>query len=434
MKRLVIKNGRVIDPSSGLDGLYDLYIYEGKVASLRPSGGSLEADEDWDVLDAKKMLVLPGLIDIHTHLRDPGYEYKETIATGTMAAAAGGFTSIVCMANTNPVNDNGSVTRFILNRASEVGKVNVFPVGAATRGLKGEMISEMGELRDSGCVAVSDDGMPIIDGGLMRKVLEYSSVFDMPVISHCEDPCIVSDGVMNEGSTSTRLGLKGIPRAAEEAMVARDIVLAELTRGRLHIAHISTRGSVELVRTAKDKGLSVTTEVTPHHFTLTDDSVVGYNTSAKMNPPLRDEDDIEAILQGLKDRTIDCIATDHAPHSSIEKDLEFDRAANGVVGLETALSLTLRLVDRGFLGLSEAIERVTVGPATVLGLEKGTLKVGADADITIVDKDREWIVDSKLFFSKGRNTPFEGWGMKGKVVKTIVKGKVVYSLGSNLYY
>ncbi len=427
MKRLVIKNGRVIDPSGGLDGLYDLYIYEGKVASLRPSGGSLEADEDWDVLDAKKMLVLPGLIDIHTHLRDPGYEYKETIATGTMAAAAGGFTSIVCMANTNPVNDNGSVTRYILNRASEVGKVNVFPVGAATRGLNGEMISEMGELRDSGCVAVSDDGMPIIDGGLMRKVLEYSSVFDMPVISHCEDPCIVSDGVMNEGSTSTRLGLKGIPRAAEEAMVARDIVLAELTRGRLHIAHISTRGSVELVRTAKDKGLSITTEVTPHHCTLTDDSVVGYNTNAKMNPPLRDEDDIEAILQGLKDKTIDCIATDHAPHSSIEKDLEFDRAANGVVGLETALSLTLRLVDRGFLGLSEAIERVTVGPATVLGLEKGTLKVGADADITIVDKDREWIVDSNLFFSKGRNTPFEGWSMKGKVVKTIVKGKVVYS-------
>ncbi|MEE8185625.1 MAG: dihydroorotase, partial [Thermodesulfobacteriota bacterium] len=391
MKRLVIKNGRVIDPSGGLDGLYDLYIYEGKVASLRPSGGSLEADEDWDVLDAKKMLVLPGLIDIHTHLRDPGYEYKETIATGTMAAAAGGFTSIVCMANTNPVNDNGSVTRYILNRASEVGKVNVFPVGAATRGLNGEMISEMGELRDSGCVAVSDDGMPIIDGGLMRKVLEYSSVFDMPVISHCEDPCIVSDGVMNEGSTSTRLGLKGIPRAAEEAMVARDIVLAELTRGRLHIAHISTRGSVELVRTAKNKGLSITTEVTPHHCTLTDDSVVGYNTNAKMNPPLRDEDDIEAILQGLKDKTIDCIATDHAPHSSIEKDLEFDRAANGVVGLETALSLTLRLVDRGFLELSEAIERVTVGPATVLGLEKGTLKVGADADITIIDKDREWI-------------------------------------------
>ncbi len=427
MKRLVIKNGRVIDPSGGLDGLYDLYIYEGKVASLRPSGGSLEADEDWDVLDAKKMLVLPGLIDIHTHLRDPGYEYKETIATGTMAAAAGGFTSIVCMANTNPVNDNGSVTRYILNRASEVGKVNVFPVGAATRGLNGEMISEMGELRDSGCVAVSDDGMPIIDGGLMRKVLEYSSVFDMPVISHCEDPCIVSDGVMNEGSTSTRLGLKGIPRAAEEAMVARDIVLAELTRGRLHIAHISTRGSVELVRTAKNKGLSITTEVTPHHCTLTDDSVVGYNTNAKMNPPLRDEDDIEAILQGLKDKTIDCIATDHAPHSSIEKDLEFDRAANGVVGLETALSLTLRLVDRGFLELSEAIERVTVGPATVLGLEKGTLKVGADADITIIDKDREWIVDSNLFFSKGRNTPFEGWSMKGKVVKTIVKGKVVYS-------
>jgi dihydroorotase len=432
MKRLVIKNGRIIDPSSGLDGLYNLYIYEGKVASLRPSGEPLEADNNWDILDAADMIVLPGLIDIHTHLRDPGYEYKETIATGTMAAAAGGFTSIACMANTNPVNDNESVTRYILNRASEMGKVNVFPVGAATRGLKGEIISEMGELRNSGCVAVSDDGMPIIDGGLMRKVLEYSRVFDMPVISHCEDPNIAGDGVMNEGSTSTRLGLEGIPKAAEEAIVARDIALAELTGARLHIAHISTRGSVELVRTAKDKGLNVTTEVTPHHFTLTDDSVAGYNTNAKMNPPLRDENDIEAVLQGLKDRTIDCIATDHAPHSSIEKDLEFDRAANGVVGLETALSLTLRLVDRGFLGLSEAIERMTVGPATVLGLEKGTLKVGADADITIVDKDREWIVDSNLFFSKGKNTPFEGLVIKGKVVKTIVKGKVVYSLGSNL--
>jgi dihydroorotase len=331
------------------------------------------------------------------------------------------------MANTDPVNDNGSVTRYILAKAAAADLVNLLPIGAATKGLRGEALAEIGELSDAGCVAISDDGMPVADGSLMRKVFEYARTFNLPIITHCEEPAIVGDGVMNEGCTSTRLGLMGIPNAAEDTMVSRDISLAELTGGRLHIAHISTRDAVEMVRRAKARGLRVTAEVTPHHLTLTDDAVKGYDTNAKMNPPLRGEHDREAVIQGLKDGTIDCVATDHAPHSTIEKDIEFDRAANGIVGLETALPLVLSLVEKDILTLSQAIERMTAGPASVLGFDKGTLQVGADADITIIDTAREWVVEANRFHSKGRNTPFEGWKMKGRVMKTIVGGRVVYS-------
>ena len=427
MKPIVIKNGRVVDPSGKIDGIYDISIAGGKITSLSNSGESEGEGSGSDVIDATGMVVIPGLIDIHVHLREPGYEYKETIASGAMAAVAGGFTTIACMANTDPVNDNGSVTRYILAKAAAANLVNLLPIGAATKGLRGEALAEIGELSDAGCVAISDDGMPVADGSLMRKVFEYARTFNLPVITHCEEPAIVGDGVMNEGCTSTRLGLMGIPNAAEDAMVSRDISLAELTGGRLHIAHISTRDAVEMVRRAKARGLRVTAEVTPHHLTLTDDAVKGYDTNAKMNPPLRGEHDREAVIQGLSDGTIDCVATDHAPHSTIEKDIEFDRAANGVVGLETALPLVLRLVEKDILTLSQAIERMTAGPARVLGLDKGTLQVGADADITIIDTAREWVVEADRFHSKGRNTPFEGWKMKGRVMKTIVGGRVVYS-------
>ncbi|MFQ5586598.1 MAG: dihydroorotase [Thermodesulfobacteriota bacterium] len=429
VKSVIIRNGRVVDPSGGIDGIYDISIADGRITSLTKSGKS-EGEESGpgvDIIEATGMVVVPGLIDIHVHLREPGYEYKETIASGAMAAAAGGFTTIACMANTDPVNDNGSVTRYILAKADTANLINLFPIGAATKGLQGEALAEIGELSDAGCIALSDDGMPVADGSLMRKIFEYARTFNLPVITHCEEPGIVGGGVMNEGVTSTQMGLRGIPNAAEDAMVSRDITLAELTGGRLHIAHISTRGAVEMVKRAKGRGVSVTAEVTPHHLTLTDDAVKGYDTNAKMNPPLRGEQDREAVIQGLSDGTIDCVATDHAPHSTIEKDIEFDRAANGVAGLETALPLVLSLVEKGLLTLDQAIERMTAGPARVLGLDRGTLQVGADADITIIDTEREWVVEADRFHSKGRNTPFEGWRLKGRVMKTIVGGRVVYS-------
>ncbi|MBI3752743.1 MAG: dihydroorotase [Deltaproteobacteria bacterium] len=429
MNRLLIKGGRVIDPASGIDGLFDVYAVGGKIAAVKPyepSAFSLQPN-DWTVIDAAGLVICPGFIDMHTHLREPGYEYKETVQTGAMAAAAGGFTSVACMANTNPVNDNASVTRYILKKAQEEGIVNVFPVGAISSGLKGETLAEIGELKEAGCIAISDDGRPIVSSGLMRLALEYAKPFNLPVISHCEDAWLAIDGVMNEGFISTKLGLKGIPNAKEDIMVARDIALAELTGGRLHIAHISTKGAVQLVRNAKQNGLNVTAEVTPHHFTLTDEAVIGYNTNAKMNPPLRTKKDIDAIKTGLQDGTIDAIATDHAPQNSDEKDVEFDKAANGIVGLETALPLSLRLVAEGVMSFNTLIEKLSTNPAKLLGLDsKGSLKVGADADITIVDLNKEWVVDAKELKSKSRNTPFDGWKMKGRVVKTIVSGKVVY--------
>ncbi len=428
MKRLLIKNGRVLDPASNIDGLYNVYVMGATIAALKPAGSDRgEGGEEWTVIEANKKLVIPGLIDLHTHLREPGYEYKETIATGASAASAGGFTSILCMANTEPVNDNESVTRYILERA-EGAKARVFPVGALSMGLEGEQLSEIGELVEAGCVAVSDDGMPVRDGSLMRRALEYTKIFDIPVITHAEDPLISAGGVMNEGVISTKLGLKGVPPQAEEAMVARDIGLTELTGGRLHVAHVSTRGSVALIRDAKKRGVNVTAEVTPHHLTLTHSAVEGYDTNAKMNPPLRTDDDIEALIEGLKDGTIDCIATDHAPHSSIEKDVEFDLAANGIAGLETALGLVLGLVHEGALDLRTVVSAMTENPASIMGLEGGSLKVGAPADITIIDTERAWTVEPEKFRSKGRNTPFGGKTLKGAVVKTILAGEVVFSL------
>ncbi|MBI5894267.1 MAG: dihydroorotase [Deltaproteobacteria bacterium] len=430
MNRLLIKNGRIVDPANKIDGLFDVYCVDGKIVEIIPPNPPLEkggASGDFKVIDATGLFVFPGFIDMHTHLREPGYEYKETIKTGTMAAAAGGFTSIACMANTNPVNDNSSVTDYILKKAKEEGIVNVFPVGAISKGLRGETLAEIGELKDAGCVAISDDGRPVLNSNLMRLAMEYSKLFNLPIISHCEDLSLALDGVMNEGFIATKLGLKGIPNAVEDIIVARDIALSELTGAKLHIAHISTKGAIELVRNAKQRGLNVTAEAAPHHFTLTDEAVTGYNTNAKMNPPLRSPEDVKALKNGLKDGAIDAIATDHAPQNIDEKDVEFDKAANGIIGLETAFSLSLRLVDEEVVSLNALVEKLSANPAKILGLHtKGSLKAGNDADITIVDLNKEWVVDASKLKSKSKNTPFGGWKMKGKVIKTIVGGRVVY--------
>ena len=421
--KLLIKGGRVIDPANKIDGIFDILVEDGKIAkisSLIPHPSSLIP-----VIDASGKIVVPGLIDIHVHLREPGYEWKETIKTGTAAAVSGGFTSVVCMANTSPVNDEPSVTEYILKKAREDGSCNVFPIGAISRGLKGDELANIGELKEAGCVAVSDDGRPVMNADLMRRALEYASSFGLTVISHAEDLTLASGGTMNEGVTATRLGLKGVPNAAEDVVVARDIALAELTGARLHIAHVSTKGAVRIIRNAKARCAKVTAETAPHYFTLTEEAVEGYNTSAKMNPPLRTKEDVDAIKEGLRDGTLDCIATDHAPHDLDSKDVEFPSAANGIVGLETSLPLTLRLVEEGVLTLSQAIERMTVNPAKALGLNKGTLSVGADADIAVIDLDDEWIVEPLKLRSKSRNTPFAGWKMRGRAVVTLVGGKVI---------
>lgn len=429
MKRLGIVGGRLIDPASKKDGLFDIVVMNGTVASVREhkkGEAGIEGGEGWDIIDAKGLLVVPGLVDIHTHLREPGHEYKETISSGTNAASAGGFTSILAMANTEPVNDSASVTRLILRKAKEAGFANLFPVGSLSIGMLGETLSEFGELYEAGCVAISDDGLPVADGSLMRRALEYAKLFNMPVISHAEDLCINSGGVMNEGEVATRLGLRGIPNASEDSIVARDIQLAALTGGTLHIAHVSTLGAVELIRAAKKRGVSVTAEAAPHHLLLDDTCVEGYNTNARMSPPLRSTEDVAALIEGLRDGTIDAVATDHAPHSSIEKDVEFDAAANGIVGLETSLGLVLSLVEKKQIELAAAIERMTSGPARVMGLNKGSLKVGAAADITIIDLEKEWTVDPLKFFSLSKNTPFAGRNLKGQVQKTLLNGKCVY--------
>ncbi len=432
MKRLLLENARVLDPVGGIDGLFDLVVMGGRVASVKPSGKSPGAEkpegEGWQVIDCTDKLVIPGLVDIHTHLREPGEEYKETVKSGTEAAAAGGVTTVCCMANTTPVNDNAQVTRYILSKATEEGVVNVRPIGAVTVGLKGKALTEFSDLKDAGCVALSDDGIPIMDGAMMRRALEYSKAVRLPVITHAEDCEVAGGGVMNEGATSTRLGLFGMPNSAEDVMVARDVSLAELTGAHLHVAHVSTRGAVELIRAGKARGVNVTAEVAPHHLFLTDEAVLGYDTDAKMNPPLRTQEDVDGLLVGLKDGTIDCVATDHAPHSSIEKDVEFDHAANGVVGLETSLSLMLSLVDKGVFSLTDVVRLMSVNPAKIMGINAGSIKVGATADIAVVDLERAWTVNPDEFRSKGRNTPFKGVDLKGRVVKTLVAGEVVFEL------
>lgn len=422
MNSLLIKGGRVIDPASGLDDRIDLLVLDGKVAAL---GTGLERP-GVPVIDARGLWVVPGLIDMHTHLREPGYEYKETIATGSRAALKGGFTSIACMANTKPVNDNQSVTEYILRKANEERAANVYPIGAISRGLEGKELSEMGELKAAGCVAISDDGRPIMNSELMRRALEYAKGFDLTVIDHCEDLNLSADGAMNEGRVSTELGLPGVPRAAEEVMAARDIILTELTRGRLHIAHVSTAGSVRLIREAKAKGLNVTCEATPHHFSLSDEAVRGFNTNCKMNPPLRSQEDVTAVREGLRDGTIDAIASDHAPHEADAKNVEFSIAANGIVGLETALGLALALTCEGLLAPKEVIAKLTCNPARILGIPKGTLSLGVDADITLIDPEVEWVVDVGQFASLSKNSPFHGWKLKGRAGGTIVGGEKRY--------
>jgi dihydroorotase len=424
--KILIKGGHVLDPAHGVDGNLDLLIEDGKVARI---GKDLQAPGA-ETIDAVGKVVTPGLVDIHVHLRDPGYEYKEDIVSGTRAAVAGGFTSVACMPNTNPVNDNKSVTLYIRRKAVEEGYANVFPVGSVTKGLKGESLSEMGDLKEAGCVALSDDGRPVTSGELMRRAMEYAHPFGLSIISHAEDLSLVGEGVMNDGFVATELGLKGIPWVAEDAAVARDVMLAEYTGARLHVAHVSTRGAVEIIRAARKRGVRVTCEATPHHFTLTEDAVRGYDTNAKMNPPLRSAEDVAAVRAGLADGTIDAIATDHAPHHFDEKNVEFNIALNGIVGLETALPLTLRLVKDGLLSLTEAVSRLTSGPAMALGIPRGTLETGAPADVTIIDPELKWTVEAGKLLSKSKNTPFDGWKMKGAATHTIVGGKVVWKRGA----
>ncbi len=421
---ILIKNGHVIDPGR-VNGVADVLIEGGKIAAV---GRHLSAPRSATILDATGRLVLPGFVDLHVHLREPGFEYKETIETGTAAAVAGGFTSVCCMPNTDPVNDNQSITEFILERAQAAGNAQVFPIGAITKGSEGAELAEIGDLRRAGCVAISDDGRPVMNSLVMRRAMEYALAFDLPVVDHCEDLHLAEGGCMNEGLVSTELGLPGIPAAAEDIMVARNLALAELTGARLHLAHISTAGSVRMVREAKARGIRVTAEACPHHFSLTEEVCRGYNTHAKMNPPLRTWQDVQAVKEGLRDGTIDVIATDHAPHAPQEKQQEFAEAPFGIVGLETALPLTLALVEEGVLTLDAAVAKLTVEPAKAFGLAKGTLAPGADADVTLVDPQAQWEVDPTRFRSKSRNTPFAGWKVKGRVTTTLVNGRVVYEL------
>jgi dihydroorotase len=421
-KTILIKGGHVIDPGRW-NGPADVVIEQGKIARVAPRAS---APEGTTVIQAAGRLVLPGFVDVHVHFREPGFEYKETIESGTAAAAAGGFTSVCCMPNTNPVNDNPSITEFILERARAAGHAQVFPIGAITKGSEGKELAEIGDLRRAGCVAISDDGRPVMNSLVMRRAMEYALAFDIPVVDHCEDLHLSEGGCMNEGLVSTELGLPGIPPAAEDVMVARNISLAELTGARLHLAHISTIGSVRMVREAKARGIHVTAEACPHHFTLTEELARGYNTHAKMNPPLRTWQDVQAIKEGLRDGTIDVIATDHAPHAPQEKQQEFTEAPFGIVGLETALPLTLALVEEGIVNLEAAVAKLTVRPAEAFGLAKGTLAVGADADVVLVDPQAQWQVDPVRFRSKSRNTPFAGWKVKGLVTMTIVGGRIVF--------
>lgn len=421
MGSILISGGTVIDPANDRHGALDVRIEDGRIAAVGDPGTLGDADLQ---IDAGGCWVTPGLIDMHVHLREPGYEYKETVLTGTQAAVAGGFTAVACMANTNPVNDTGAVTKYIVEKAAAAQQARVYPIGAVSVGLKGERLAEIGEMREAGIVAVSDDGKPIMDSALMRRALEYSAMFGLAVIAHEEDQALAADGCMNEGPTAFRLGLKGMPAAAEEAMVARDIALLERTGGRLHIAHASTAGTIDLVRRAKARGLAVTVEATPHHFTLTEDAVGEYDTNAKMNPPLRERDDVEAVIAGLRDGTVDAIASDHAPHHRDEKDVEFDCAAHGIVGLETSLALSLTLVREHGMSAEALVRAMSVNPARILGVPGGSLAVGAVGDVTVIDPDAAWEVDPDCFRSKSRNTPFARWTLTGQARATIVGGEI----------
>ena len=424
--KLLIKNGHLIDPAAAENTGMNVLIEDGRVSAwIKPTE---TAPADCEVFDAAGLLVAPGFIDIHVHLREPGQEHKETIATGCAAAVAGGWTSVCPMPNTNPVNDNAAITRYMIEQAERAGLANVFPIGAITKSSDGSELAEMGEMKAAGAVAVSDDGRPVPNAGIMRRAMQYAHDFDLPVIDHCEDKSLSSGGVMHEGKISLLLGLKGMPALAEDIDVVRDIILAKETGSHIHIAHVSTKGAVEAVRRAKHEGINVTCEVTPHHFTLTDKAVEGYDTNTKMAPPLRSEEHLAAILEGLRDGTIDAIATDHAPHHADEKALEYDRAPMGITGLETAVGLAFNeLVHKGVVDLVRLVELCSTNPARIFKLAgRGTLAPGSIADVTIIDPDLVWTYTCANSRSKSRNSPFDGWQFNGRAVATIVGGKIVY--------
>lgn len=417
---IILRNGRIIDPLQGRDEIGDIWVQDGKIVDrslIVPAGAKyFDLDGRW---------LVPGLIDMHVHLREPGEEFKETIDSGTRAAAAGGFTAVACMPNTKPVNDNAAVTRFINEKA--IGcSTHVYPVGAISRQSKGEGLAEYGEMKQAGAIALTDDGVPVLDSQLMRRALEYAKSHGLLVMSHSEELALSRSGCMNEGAVSTRLGLRGIPTAAESIMVCREIALSELTGARVHIAHVSCAASLDLIRQAKKRGALVTAETAPHYFTLTEEAVIGYNTHAKMNPPLRGERDLQAVRLALADGTLDAIATDHAPHSILEKEVEFNVAANGITGLETALPLGLRLVHGGLISANRLVELMSSSPARILGVPGGRLAVGDPADITVIDPDRAFIFSAEKSCSKGKNTPFDGWELRGKAILTLLAGRVTY--------
>jgi dihydroorotase len=429
MTKLLLKGGRVVDPANGRDGVFDVLIEGDRIARV---GRDLQVDGDVTVVNIPSGLVVcPGLIDMHVHLREPGQEHKETVATGTAAAVAGGFTAVACMPNTSPVNDSAGVTEYILKKAAEANLARVYPIGAVSRGQAGEQLADIGELRQAGCVAITDDGRPVATAMLMRRALEYARMFEMPIIEHCEEQTLKGDGVAHEGFHASSLGLRGIPGAAESVMALRDISLAELTGGVVHIAHMSARQTLDAVRWGKGRGVRVTCEVTPHHFILTDEMLaapVPYDTNVKMNPPLRETADRDAMLGGLRDGSVDVIATDHAPHHYDEKRVEFDHAPFGITGLETAVSLCFdRLVHAGVVALPRMIELLSVNPARILQVPGGSLSEGAPADISILAPDLSVTVSAERMRSKSKNTPFNGWTLRGGVAATIVGGRVVYT-------
>ena len=421
--KTIVKNGHIIDLKNDIDMIGDILIEDGIIKEIAEN-----ITADAEIIDAKGMVVSAGLIDMHVHLREPGFEYKEDIETGTSAAAAGGFTSVCPMPNTNPVCDNAAVVRYIKEREKDAAHCRIFPIGAVTKKLEGKELSEIGEMKKAGIVAISDDGKPVQSGSVMRRAILYADDFDLPVISHCEEMSLLDSGQMNDSVTATKLGLRPIVPAVEEAMVARDILIAEHEGKRIHIAHVSTKGSVELVRQAKGRGVKVTCETAPHYFTLTDKAVEGFDTNAKMNPPLRGEEDVEAIIKGLCDGTIDCIITDHAPHHIDEKNLEFEFALNGIVGLETSLALSVTyLVKTGRMELSEMLKKMTYNPSEILGLNLGEIAVGKSADLTVFDPDEIWTVDVNKFKSKSKNSPYDGFTLSGKAHMTIIEGKIAYN-------
>jgi len=422
VKSIVLQNGRLLDPVTGVDVKGDLWIEDGVIVPARET-----IPDDSLVFDVQNKWIVPGLIDMHVHLREPGEEYKETIKSGTMAAAAGGFTAVACMPNTIPVNDCASVTRFILEKAAKEGSARVYPVGAISKGSKGTGLAEYGELKEAGAVAVTDDGLPVFDSQLMRRAMEYAGSHDLLVVSHSEEMSLSQNGSMNEGVVSTRLGLRGIPAAAEAIMVYREIALAELTGQRTHIAHVSTAAASDLIAQAKAKGIRVTAETTPHYFTLTEEAVADYNTSAKMNPPLRTEADRQAIREGLQNGTFDAIATDHAPHSVLEKELEFDQAAYGIIGLETSLALSLALVRDGVIDELRMVELMSSAPARILKVAGGTLAEGAVGDVTVIDPEKKFVFTKELILSKGKNSPFLDWELQGKAVLTVMGGRITHT-------